>query len=67
MDPFKDALDGLKAKGHAVGPTVVKYGQDSFSAPQYVTVDGVEMPITWTVDLNDGRVTLAEIAQRLKG
>ena len=65
-DFHQDTWDGLRAKGHTVGPVYVQDGQGGAPAHQFVTVDGVAMPVEWAADLNAGRVSLPEIVERVK-
>lgn len=61
MDLDKETFDCLRAKRYEVGPLYMIAAADGHSAPQFISVNGVHMPIEWARDMNRGRVTLAEI------
>jgi len=65
MDFSKEAMDGLRAKGFTVGELYIKAAADGISAPQFISVNGVHMPIKWACDMDCGRVTLGEIEKHL--
>jgi hypothetical protein len=66
MDFSKEAMDGLRAKGFTVGELYIQASAaDVNSAPQFISVNGVHMPIKWAIDMNSGLVTLAEIESHL--
>lgn len=54
----------LEKKGHRVGDVYVQYEPDG-TAPQFVAVDGILMPIMMAAELARGAVTLAQIAAHM--
>jgi hypothetical protein len=62
MEFHKKTIDGLRAKKYDVGQLYIQSGADGLSAHQFITVNGIAMPIEVAADLNRGRVTLIEIA-----
>jgi hypothetical protein len=56
MEFHKETIEGLKAKEYTVGRLYA--AEDGH---QFISVNGLHMPIEWARDMNLGRVTLAEI------
>lgn len=65
MDFSKDAIDGLRAKGFTVGELYIRAAADGISAPHFISVNGVHMPIQYACDMNRGLVTLADIESHM--
>lgn len=65
MDFDNETFDSLRAKGYEVGALYMQAAEDGRSAPQFISVNGVHMPIEWARDMNSARVTLAEIETHL--
>jgi hypothetical protein len=65
MEFHKDTIDGLRAKEYQVGPLFIRAESDGLSAHQFITVNGIDMPIELAADLSTGRKTLAEIGARI--